>query len=92
VYAVGARQWLDIGPARVHAGGMLAMVPLVALSCVCACVAGFAAWACAYDRAFPVMGRNEARRLALRAIPGPFSYFLVLGLIVSFLLPWLVKQ
>ncbi|MGQ0844749.1 MAG: hypothetical protein ACT4QF_11490 [Sporichthyaceae bacterium] len=70
---------------------MLSMVPMVALSCLCACAAGFASWVCAYDRAFPVYGRAEAKRLALRAIPGPFVYFLVLGLFVSFLLPWFVK-
>ena len=68
------------------------MATMVALSLLCGCVAGLAAYLCAYDHAFPTQGRREARRLAKRAIPFPFLYFMGLGLIVTFLLPILIEN
>lgn len=65
---------------------------LFALSGLCGCVAGLAAYVVAYEHAFMSSGRREARRQALRAMPGPFVYFVCLGLILSFLLPFLARQ
>lgn len=65
---------------------------LFALSGLCGCVAGIAAYVVAYEHAFMSVGRREARRLAMRAMPGPFAYFLCLGLILSFLLPYLARR
>ena len=66
------------------------MATMVALATLCGCIAGFAAWACAYDRMFPTRGRQEARRLAKRAIPFPFVYFFCLAVIVNFVTPYLI--
>lgn len=68
------------------------MATMVALSLLCGCVAGFAAYICAYDHAFPTQGKRAARQAAKRAIPFPFLYFCVLGFIVSFVLPILARR
>lgn len=65
---------------------------MVALSLLCGSVAGLAAYICAYEHAFPTNGRREARRLAKRAIPFPFLYFCGLGLVVSYLVPYLIDR
>jgi len=67
-------------------------MPLLALSALAGCVAGAAAYAVAYEHAFSSQGRRAARRLALRAVPGPFVYFVCLGLVVSFLLPVMIRS
>lgn len=68
------------------------MLPLLALSALAGCLAGASAYVIAYEHAFSSKGRRAARRLALRAVPGPFVYFVCLGLVVSFLLPILVRN
>lgn len=68
------------------------MMALFVLSGLCGCVAGVAAYVVAYEHAFMSQGRHGARRLALRAIPGPFVYFVCLGLVISFVLPYLARQ
>ncbi len=69
---------------------MVGVTAMLALATLCGCLAGFASWACAYDRAFPTRGRREARRLAKRAIPFPFAYFFVLAVIVNFVTPFFI--
>ena len=68
------------------------MGALVAVSLLCGCAAGLAAYICAYDHVFPTQGKREARRQAKRAIPLPFLYFACLGLFVSFMLPIFIRE
>ncbi len=68
------------------------MVALFALSLISGFVAGMAAYVVAYEHAFMSAGRREARRIAWRAVPGPAGYFMGLGLVLSFLLPFLADR
>lgn len=80
---------MDKAAPEVHAGGVMA---LVALSALAGCAAGMAAYVVAYEHAFQSQGRRAARRIALRAVPGPFAYFVCLGLVVGFLLPIMIRR
>jgi hypothetical protein len=60
---------------------------------VCGLVAAIVAYVCAYERASLTGGsRRQVRRLALQATPGPFVYFLLLGLFISFAVPYFAMR
>ena len=62
------------------------------LSVIGALLAGIVAFVCAYERACLTGSRRQARRLALQATPGPIVYFLALGAVISFALPYIVSK
>jgi hypothetical protein len=68
------------------------MNELMALSFIAACIAGVVSYVVAYDRAWASGSRHKARKLALRAAPGPFVYYLVLGVLVSVIAPHFVHR
>ncbi|HEY2833366.1 MAG TPA: hypothetical protein VGJ14_13150 [Sporichthyaceae bacterium] len=68
------------------------MNELLALSFIAACIAGVVSYVVAYDRAWAAGSRHQARKLALRATPGPFVYYLVLGVLVSVIAPHFVHR
>jgi len=68
------------------------MNELLALSFIAACIAGVVSYIVAYDRAWSSGSRHQARKLALRATPGPIVYYLVLGVLVSVIAPHFVNR
>jgi hypothetical protein len=68
------------------------MNEFLALAVIGGCIAGVVAYVVAYDRAWSSGSRHQARRLALRAAPGPFAYYLVLGVLVSIIAPHFVHR
>lgn len=60
---------------------------LLVLAVIGGCIAGTVAYLFAYDRAWAAGSRHRAHKLALRATPGPFAYYLVLGVLVCLIGP-----
>jgi prepilin signal peptidase PulO-like enzyme (type II secretory pathway) len=68
------------------------MFALFELSVVAGFVAGIVAFVCAYERACLTGNRRQARKLAWQATPGPFLFYLVLGVVISISLPYIVNR
>jgi len=68
------------------------MKSLVALSVACGLLAASLCYVFAYDRARLTGSRRQARRQALNATPGPFLFYLMLGLLISFALPYFLRH
>jgi hypothetical protein len=68
------------------------MKSLVGLSVAFGLLAASVSYIFAYDRARLTGSRRQARRLALNATPGPFLFYLVLGLVVSFAVPYFIER
>ena len=60
---------------------------LMTFSLGMAVLAGICAWVIAYDRASRQYYPREARRYALRAVPGPFLFFTFLGAALGWAVP-----
>ncbi|HEX3613705.1 MAG TPA: hypothetical protein VHU88_18595 [Sporichthyaceae bacterium] len=65
---------------------------LIELSLMVAVLAGAVAYVCAYDRARLSMPQRQARKAALAATPGPIIFYLALGAVVSFAVPYFVEH
>jgi hypothetical protein len=68
------------------------MLSLFALSVVAGFVAGIVAFVCAYERACLTGSRSQAKKIALQATPGPFLFYLVLGVVISVTLPYILNR
>ncbi|HEX3830154.1 MAG TPA: hypothetical protein VHV82_23045 [Sporichthyaceae bacterium] len=68
------------------------MLALFELSVVAGFVAGIVAFVCAYERACLTGSRRQAKKLAWQATPGPFFFYLVLGVVISISLPYIVSR
>jgi len=55
-------------------------------------LAGICAFVIAYDRVARTHSPREARRCALRAVPGPFLFFTGLGITLSYVVPTLLRS
>jgi len=55
-------------------------------------LAGICAFVIAYDRVARTHSPREARRCALRAVPGPFLFFTGLGITLSYIVPALLHS
>jgi 3-methyladenine DNA glycosylase Mpg len=65
---------------------------LLELSMMVGALAGVVAYVCAYDRARLSMPQRQARRLALAATPGPVVFYLSLGTVIAFAVPYFVRS
>jgi 3-methyladenine DNA glycosylase Mpg len=65
---------------------------LLELSVMVGALAGAVAYVCAYDRARLSMPQRQARRLALAATPGPVVFYLALGTVIAFAVPYFVRS
>jgi hypothetical protein len=54
-------------------------------------LAGLCAFVIAYERVARTHSARDARRYALRAVPGPFLFFTGLGIALGFAVPTLLK-
>jgi hypothetical protein len=68
------------------------MLSLFELSVVAGVVAGIVAFVCAYERACLTGSRRQAKKIALQATPGPFFFYLVLGVVISLTLPYVINR
>ncbi|HYH51550.1 MAG TPA: hypothetical protein VEG38_18560 [Acidimicrobiia bacterium] len=55
-------------------------------------LAGLCAFVIAYERVARTHSARDARRYALRAVPGPFLFFTALGITLGFAVPTLLKS
>ncbi|MDQ1517352.1 MAG: hypothetical protein QOE80_3182 [Actinomycetota bacterium] len=60
---------------------------LVAFSLGTSVLAGICAFVIAYERVARTHSPRDARRCALRAVPGPFLFFTVLGITMGWVVP-----
>ena len=63
---------------------------LMTFSLGMAALAGLCAFVIAYERASRQYYPREARRIALRAVPGPFLFFTGLGITLGYAVPALL--
>ncbi len=68
------------------------MFALFELSVVAGFVAGIVAFVCAYERACLTGSRRQAKKLAWQATPGPFFFYVALGVVISLALPYIVNR
>jgi hypothetical protein len=69
------------------------MKSLLELSVACGLIAAIVAYVLAYDRALlTTSSQRRARQLALQATPGPFIFYLLLGLFISYAVPYLIRR
>ena len=54
-------------------------------------VAGICAFVIAYDRVSRTHSPRDARRHAIRAVPGPFLFFTCLGITLGYAVPTLLR-
>jgi hypothetical protein len=81
-----------MGSARQHFGGGMSetSVPtILVVALVSACTAGAVAFLMAYEHTSRNFLTKEARRQAYGAVPGPFIFFALLGVFLSFVVPYL---
>jgi hypothetical protein len=55
-------------------------------------LAGICAFVIAYERVARTHSPRDARRCALRAVPGPFLFFTGLGITLSYVVPTLLHS
>ena len=55
-------------------------------------LAGICAFVIAYERVARTHSPRDARRCALRAVPGPFLFFTGLGITLSYIVPTLLRS
>ena len=67
-------------------------VGFLELSLMVGLLAGAVAYVMAYDRARLSMPSRQARRSALAATPGPVVFYIGLGTVISFAVPYLVER
>jgi hypothetical protein len=60
---------------------------LITFSLGMSVLAGICAFVIAYDRVSRHCSPRDARRYALRAVPGPFLFFTVLGITLGYAVP-----
>ena len=60
---------------------------LITFSLGMSVLAGICAFVIAYERVSRSYSRRDARRYALRAVPGPFLFFTFLGIVVGYAVP-----
>ncbi|MDQ1491266.1 MAG: hypothetical protein QOJ23_3780, partial [Actinomycetota bacterium] len=53
-------------------------------------LAGICAFVIAYERVARSHSPHDARRCALRAVPGPFLFFMFLGIFLGYAVPMFV--
>lgn len=69
------------------------MRALAGFSVACGLLAAVVAWVIAYERALLTTGsQRRARRLALQATPGPFLFYMLLGLFIAYGVPYLARR
>lgn len=55
-------------------------------------LAGICAFVIAYERVSRTHSARDARRYALRAVPGPFLFFTCLGIALGYAVPMLLNS
>ena len=60
---------------------------LITFSLGMSVLAGICAFVIAYERVSRTHTPREARRYALRAVPGPFLFFTALGIVLGYAVP-----
>jgi len=54
-------------------------------------IAGICAFVIAYERVARTHSAHDARRYAIRAVPGPFLFFTCLGITLGYVVPTLLR-
>jgi hypothetical protein len=65
---------------------------LITFSLGMSVLAGICAFVIAYERVARTHSPRDARRYALRAVPGPFLFFTVLGITLGYVVPTLLHS
>ena len=65
---------------------------LITFSLGTAALAGICAFVIAYERVARTHSPRDARRYAIRAVPGPFLFFTGLGITLGYVVPTLLHS
>jgi hypothetical protein len=65
---------------------------LITFSLGMSVLAGICAFVIAYERVARTHSPRDARRYALRAVPGPFLFFTALGITLGYVVPTLLHS